>query len=66
MQYNLSQQTGQGPVEWTSDTPDRQASNVRLWAASSETIVPDIYNAFSDPQIRNTFFDDLRNYINSL
>jgi len=63
-QKKLTGMTGLAPVNSTAETADRQAADVRLWAASSQKPLPGIGTAaFSDSEKRKQFAQELRLYI---
>ena len=59
----LARDSGLAPVGSFADTQDKQAYNVRLWAASSDSLAMDLYSAFTDSSARKNFFKFLRNYL---
>jgi hypothetical protein len=62
-QERLARDSGLGPVASSADTQDRQAYNVRLWAASADSIALDLGGAFTNPEARKVFFEKLRNIL---
>ena len=62
-QAQIADLTGLAPVSSSAETPDRQASNARLWAAASGKPISGLDNAFSKPDARTAFFTGLRDYL---
>ena len=62
-QEKLARDSGLGPVASFADTQDKQAYNVRLWAASADSIALDLGGAFTNPEARKAFFEKLRDII---
>lgn len=62
-QASIAETTGLAPVSSTAETPDKQASNARLWAAASEKPLHGLNDAFKKPEAKTNFFNDLRNYL---
>lgn len=62
-QAKIADATGLAPVSSTAESPDRQASNARLWAAASEKPCENLYDIFSNPSARTSFFNGLRDYL---
>ena len=59
----LTRKSGLAPVNSTSDTQDSQAYDVRLWAASADSLAMDMGGAFLDPKNRKEFFESIRRYL---
>lgn len=65
-QKALSDATGLAPVNSTAETRDRQASDVRLWVASSrKPMANPLDAAFADPADRARAANDLREWLRS-
>lgn len=63
-QKTLSGQTGLAPTNAQCETSDKQASDVRLWAAASNAILPSIDNAwYSSPKDTTTLANSIRQYL---
>lgn len=59
----LTRKSGLAPVNSSSDTQDSQAYDVRLWAASADSLAMDMGGAFLDPKNRKDFFESIRRYL---
>ncbi|ULQ58822.1 hypothetical protein K7I13_09780 [Brucepastera parasyntrophica] len=56
--------SGLAPVNSNAEAPDRQADDVRYYAAASEQPLPEIgIAAFADPAKRTQFAQMIRNYL---
>jgi hypothetical protein len=62
-QAKIADSTGLAPVSSTAESPDRQASNARLWAAASEKPRENLYDIFANPTAKTSFFNALRDYL---
>ena len=62
-QATIANSTGLAPVSSTAETPDKQASNARLWAAASEKPLHGLNDAFTKPEAKTAFFNGLRDYL---
>ena len=62
-QATIADATGLAPVSSTAETPDKQASNARLWAAASDKPLHGLNDAFSKPEAKTAFFNGLREYL---
>lgn len=64
IQTELSKETGLVPVNAKAPVNDRQAYDVRYWAASSRILVPDpVTAAIDNPQATGEFAQSIRAYI---
>ncbi len=60
-QEELSSRSGLAPANAQCQAPDRQASDVRLWAAASQEPLPDLYHVlYKTANERETFAQALR------
>lgn len=59
----IAEATGLAPVSATAESPDRQASNARLWAAASDKPLTGLNDFFTKPAAKTEFFKGLRNYL---
>ena len=65
-QKGLGDATGLAPINSTAEAQDRQATDLRFWAAASNHPAPDIARAaFATSDKRNAFATDVRNYLES-
>ncbi len=65
-QQSLSRDTGLAPANAKAPVPDKQAYDVRYWAAASQVLVPDpVTAAVDDPARIASFAADIRAYIRS-
>ena len=62
-QAKIADATGLAPVSSTAESPDRQASNARLWAAASDKPLENLSNFFTNPAAKTSFFEGLRTYL---
>lgn len=63
VQKNLSDASGLAPVSSFAEAADKQATNVRFWAAATTKIAFSIDSAFTDPKERQRFFAELRSFL---
>lgn len=59
----LARNSGLAPVASSADTQDKQAYNVRLWGASSDSLGLDFGSGFTNPVAKKEFFAALRSYL---
>jgi len=62
-QATIAAATGLAPSTSTAESPDRQGSNARLWAAASEKPLVGFQETFTNPAAKASFFDGLRTYL---
>jgi hypothetical protein len=63
-QRKLTEQTGLAPVNSRVEAQDQQASDVRLWAAASDRLLPELYRAsYASTTKRKQLADDIRSYL---
>jgi len=62
-QTTIANATGLAPTHSTAESPDRQATNARLWAAASDRPAPGLQDIFTKPEAKTVFFNDMRDYL---
>ncbi len=62
-QSTIANATGLAPTHSTAESPDRQATNARLWAAASDRPAPGLQDLFTKPEAKTAFFSDMRDYL---
>lgn len=62
-QAAIADATSLAPSTSTAESPDRQASNARLWAAASNIPLAGFQETFTNPDAKTAFFEGLRTYL---